>query len=273
MIMDVYLEEYSSADAIRRYTSRTAGRGIDYLLKHDYANVYVRAVNDMLSVAPHTPFRILEFGCGAGMNLITMIPLLEGQGWSIERAYGTDFSDRLIEAANREARASLAPEQLQKLSFSVARNEHLADDVASGAKIPRKALVGYFHIILGVNTFRYCHRLGKQHECARDISEMLAPGGLCINIDMNRAFPAFKSKFRRRKRTTPLETYLPTLGEYTEAFESAGLDVLKSENFCWIPHSAGPALVTVCRRLTPVLDLIAKPWAMRSLVIARKKCS
>jgi 2-polyprenyl-3-methyl-5-hydroxy-6-metoxy-1,4-benzoquinol methylase len=271
--MDVYLEEYSSADAIRRYSSHTAGRGIDYLLKHDYANVYLRAVNEMLSVSRHTPLRLLEFGCGAGMNIITLMPLLAKNGWVIERAYGTDFSDGLIEAANREAQASLAREQRRKLSFSVARNEHLADDVASGTKIPRHALAGYFHIILGVNTFRYCHRLGKQRECARDIAEMLAPGGLCINIDMNRAFPAFKSKFRRRKTTTPLETYLPTLDEYTDTFDGAGLDVLTSENFCWIPHSAGPALLNVCRRLTPVLDVIAKPWAMRSLVVARKKRS
>ena len=268
--MNVYLTEYSSEDAIRRYTSGTAGHGIDYLLKHDYANVYLRSMNGMISVPRHTPLRLLEFGCGGGMNIITLIPLLMREGWMIERALGTDFSESLIQAARREAQVSLAREQRQILSFSVARNEHLADDLASGAKIQRRTLVGYFHLIVGVNTFRYCHRLGKERECARDIAEMLTPGGLCINIDMNRAFPAFKSKFRRRGNTPRIETYLPTLEEYVTPFEHAGLEVIRSENFCWIPHSAGPALLTICRRLTPLLDLIAKPWAMRSLVVSRK---
>jgi len=269
--MDVYLAEYSSEDAVRRYTSRTAGRGIDYLLKHDYATVYVTAMNKMLRVPRDTPLRVLEFGCGGGMNIITLVPLLERNGWVIERAYGTDFSDTLIRAANREAQASLTQAQCSKFRFTVARNEQLANDLAAGSAMSRNDIAGYFHVIVGVNTFRYCHRLGKQRECAHDVAELLAPGGLCINIDMNRAFPAFKSKLRNRSKPATIETYLPTLREYTVPFEEAGLEVLKSENFCWVPHSAGPALVTACRLAAPVLDLVAKPFAMRSLVISRKR--
>jgi SAM-dependent methyltransferase len=269
--MDVYLEEYSSDNAVRRYTSRTAGRGIDYLLKHDYADVYLTAVSTMLQVPHKTPLRLLEFGCGGGMNIITLIPLLQRNGWIVERAYGTDFSETLIKAANQEAHASLTPNQCAALSFSVARNEHLVEDLATETRMTRRDLRAYFHLIIGVNTFRYCHRLGKQRECACDIAELLSPGGLCINIDMNRTFPAFKSKLRNRSNPATIETYLPTLAEYTTPFADADLEVLKSENFCWVPHSAGPALVTACRLATPVLDLVAKPFAMRSLVISRKR--
>jgi hypothetical protein len=88
---------------------------------------------------------------------------------------------------------------------------------------------------------------------------------------MNRKFPAFRSKFRDRKTKPAAERYLPSLDEYANPFGRAGLDVLRKENFCWIPHSAGPTMTRVLRALTPVLNVLAKPMAMRSLVVARKK--
>src|ERR1044071_7973694 len=65
-VMDVYLEEYSADTAIARYTSRTAGYGISYLLKNDYAKVYLSGVREFLNVPAETPLRLLEFGCGGG---------------------------------------------------------------------------------------------------------------------------------------------------------------------------------------------------------------
>jgi hypothetical protein len=105
--------------------------------------------------------------------------------------------------------------------------------------------------------------------CAHAIADLLAPGGICIMIDMNRRFPAFRSRFRRTTETKE-EKYLPTLEQYASPFAKAGLELLRKENFCWIPHSASPALTNICRLSSPVLNLFAKPFAMRSLVVSRK---
>jgi hypothetical protein len=43
---DVFLEEYSTADAVRKYTRRTAGSGIEYLLDHDYADIYLDVITN-----------------------------------------------------------------------------------------------------------------------------------------------------------------------------------------------------------------------------------
>src|SRR6187399_1938725 len=115
--MDVYLQEYTADDAITRYTSRTAGHGISYLLEHDYAEVYLSAIDRFLELPRTTPLRLLEFGCGGGMNIITLLSLLERNGRKVELAVGTDFSDRLISAANNESKMLLSPEQQQKTHF------------------------------------------------------------------------------------------------------------------------------------------------------------
>ena len=268
--MDVYLEEYSSEQAIRRYTHETAGHGISYLLEHEYAEIYLDAIRNYLKTSTKA-LHVLEFGCGGGMNIITLLPLLERNGINVESAVGTDFSETLVEAAKDEAKKLLRPDQEEKLRFVVARNEQLISDLSQGLAIPAFELKDSFHLILGVNTFRYCHRLGKEAECASDIANLLMPGGICVMIDMNRKFPAFRSKFRDRKTKPAEERYLPTLDEYSQPFSNAGLEVLRRGNFCWVPHSAGPMLTKICRFLTPVLDVFAKPFAMRSLVISRKK--
>jgi hypothetical protein len=110
-------------------------------------------------------------------------------------------------------------------------------------------------------------------DCARDIFRLLKPGGICVNIDMNNRFPAFRSalknKFRDNKQPEE-ECYLPSLKEYTEPFQQAGFEILRSKHFCWIPHSAGPSMTAVLRPLSPVLSLLAGSRAMRSLVVAKK---
>ena len=137
-VIDVYLREYSSEDAIRKYTSETAGYGISYLLANDYADVYLNAVNRFLKTDRHTPLRLLEFGCGAGMNIISLFKLLEANGRTVKLAIGTDFSDRLISAGNSEAGRFLPAGQREKMRFAVARNEQLASDVASALKRPKR---------------------------------------------------------------------------------------------------------------------------------------
>jgi SAM-dependent methyltransferase len=269
--MDTYLQEYSSNEAIRKYTSRTAGYGISYLLQNDYAEVYLSAIDQFLKVSAGTSLKLLEFGCGGGMNIITLLSLLERNGRSIDKAYGTDFSETLISAANVESKTVLALELRKKMHFAVARNEKLVSELASALQMPELELKNSFHVILGVNTFRYCHRLGKARECAQDVANLLTPGGICINIDMNRRFPAFRSKMRSSNGVPEAERYLPTLEEYATPFREVGLEILRKENFCWIPHSASAALTNVCRVLGPAVNVFAKPFAMRSLVVARKK--
>jgi hypothetical protein len=268
-IYDRFLEEYGSEDAVRKYTTGTAGFGINYLLRNDYARVYLSAVESYLRTSPPHPLRLLEFGCGGGMNIIGLVSLLEQKGIPVERAYGTDFSPRLVESAGQEARASLTPSLTKKLNFHVARNERLTEDLAAALARPVDDLTGFFDLVVGVNTFRYCHRLGKEQDCAADIYRLLRLGGVCINIDMNNRFPAFRSKLRGSVED-PTECYVPSLEEYSSPFEKAGFEIVRKENFCWIPHSAGRALTVCCRLLSPLLNLMAPSRAMRSLVVARK---
>lgn len=68
--VDPFLTEYSSASAVRRYTKRTAGCGINYLLEHEYAEIYRTTLRKHLSGPLVNGIRLLEFGCGGGMNLI-----------------------------------------------------------------------------------------------------------------------------------------------------------------------------------------------------------
>src|SRR5260370_22240708 len=116
-----FLGEYGSEDAGGKYTTGTAGFGINSRLRHDYARVYLDAVDSYLRTSPPRPLRLLEFGCGAGMNIITVVSLLEQKGIPVQSAYGTDFSARLVESAVQEAKASLTPELAQKLDCHVAR--------------------------------------------------------------------------------------------------------------------------------------------------------
>jgi SAM-dependent methyltransferase len=264
-----FSEEYESEDSVRKYTTRTAGYGINYLLDSEYANIYLSVIDKYLRTSPPRPLRVMEFGCGGGMNIIRLVAMLEKRGIEVEYAYGTDFSERLIEAAQREAKNFLPPTLAGKLRFHVARNEQLIEDLGAARKRAADDLLGGFDLIIGVNTFRYCHRLHKERECAVQLLQLLRKGGVCVMIDMNNRFPAFRSHLKGTVED-PAENYLPTLEEYSSPFETAGFELLKKGNFCWVPHSAGAALTLGCRILTPFLNLVARSRAMRSLVIARK---
>jgi SAM-dependent methyltransferase len=262
-----FLDEYVSDDAVRKYTTQTAGYGITYLLNNDYAGIYLNVIERYL-LPSSGPLRLLEFGCGAGMNIIHLLWLLAENKVSVERAYGTDFSPRLVLAADEEAKASLPRDLAENLSFHVARNETLVEDLSTeiGGK---RDLLGSFDLIIGVNTIRYCHRLGKALDCVADIYSLLRLGGVCINIDMNNRFPAFRSRLKLRKQNQA-ECYLPSLEEYVSPFKATGFEVMTSETFCWIPHSAGRSLTLCCRLSSPLLNIMARSRAMRSLVVARK---
>jgi SAM-dependent methyltransferase len=100
---DAFFREYTSHEAIVKYTRATAGFGISYLLDHDYKAVYLEALGRLSEETRHRGIRMLEFGCGGGMNLIHLMAVLNQEGIKVEKATGTDFSPVLIEAAKREA--------------------------------------------------------------------------------------------------------------------------------------------------------------------------
>lgn len=270
-LMSDFLEEYRSEESIRKYSNETAGNGISYLLNHEYAQIYLDVLENCIPKSRlQKGIRLWEFGCGAGMNLLHLVSMMEKRGIAVECAYGSDFSETLIEAARSDARRYLSPELSKRVSFCLAKNESLLEDAAREMAIPEEKLLGSFDLLLGVNTIRYSHRLSNQVDCAKGIYNLLAKGGVCLNIDMNDKFPAFRSKIRDWKKGDALATYIPSLDKYAEPFESVGFEILTKKNFCWIPHSAGRGLTSFMRTITPVLNAVARSRAMRSLVIARK---
>src|SRR5438874_5085231 len=270
---DPFFREYTSPEAIAKYTRATAGAGVNSLLEREYKEVYLGALQFLPFEMRCQPLRILEFGCGGGMNLLHLVSVLGRHGFNIQSAVGTDFSPVLIEAANKEAQSYLSPQQRSRVQFCVAKNESLFQDLSAGSGQDYSRLENSFQFIIGVNTIRYCHRAGKQLDCARDIFRLLAPGGVCVVIDMNDRFPAFRSKLRNKlhgRKVRKEECYLPSLEEYTAPFQQAGFEVCRSEHFCWIPHSAGRFLTGLLRWLSPGLNVIARSRAMRSLVVGKK---
>ncbi len=272
MESDTFFREYTSKDAILKYTKATAGFGISYLLDHDYKRVYLEALTFLPQQTRERGIRILEFGCGGGMNILHLISVLNREGIQVESAIGADFSPVLIEAARREAKSCLRDEEQRKVEFHVARNETLIDDLSESMRRPKSELENSFHFMLGVNTVRYCHRARKQLDCAQTIFDLLVPGGMCVVIDMNDRFPLFRSalknQFRKQKGE---EYYLPSLEEYAAPFRKVGFEVLRTEHFCWIPHSASGFMCGLLSRLSPLLNTVAISRAMRSLVVSRKR--
>ncbi len=61
---EVFFQEYTSHDAILKYTRATAGVGISALLDGDYKEVYLRALDLLPPEMKKGPLRMLEFGCG-----------------------------------------------------------------------------------------------------------------------------------------------------------------------------------------------------------------
>ena len=268
---DAFLTEYTSRNAISTYSRATAGLGISYLLDHDYKDVYLQALRLLPAGVVEQGIRVLEFGCGAGMNLLHLAGVLHREGINVVSALGTDFSPLLIETARAEAKNCLNQQQREKTQFCVARNESLIVDISASAGLAPTTLADSFHFILGVNTIRYCHAIGKQLENARDIFSLLAPGGICVVIDMNNRFPVFRSDVRNWFRLhKEEECYVPSLEEYALPFAQTGFELIRQEHFCWVPHSAGRFRLHLMKAMSPMLNRVAKSRAMRSLVVARK---
>ena len=271
-INKAFIEEYTSDLSVKRYTSRSAGHGISYLLQKVYGSLYLKTIkSELMGLIGPEGIRVMEYGCGGGMNLICLLRTLKEYGIKVDKAYGTDFSPVLIEAAKKEAAAQLDPGTVSKIEFFVAKNESIMDDFESHFGKAAGEFKNHLHLAIGVNTSRYCHRLKEEQRSTNQIAALLMPGGVSVMIDMNDKFPLFRSKLKGKKVTdNALETYIPPLAEYARPFKAAGLEVLREGTFCWIPHSAGKAMWLTMRTLSPALQTLFPKRAMRSLVISRK---
>jgi SAM-dependent methyltransferase len=271
METNAFLDQYTSENEIAKYTKATAGSGINYLLDHDYKAVYLEAFGLVPRQTSQGGIRILEFGCGGGMNLLRLISVLSSSGIHIAQAIGTDFSPAMVKTARREVKDYLRGQDLRSPEFYVARNESLIRDLSASAGIEKSSLQNSFHFVLGVNTIRYCHDAKKERDCVRDIFNLLVLGGICVVIDMNNRFPLFRSDLRNKlRRQKEKQCYVPSLEEYAAPFVKEGFELLRTEHFCWVPHSAGPVMAGVLRTLSPILNMVARSRAMRSLVVAKK---
>jgi SAM-dependent methyltransferase len=269
--LEAFFHQYTSEDAIAKFTKATAGFGISYLLDHDYKSVYMRALDLLPQQTRERGIRMLEFGCGGGMNLTHIISVLSREGINVDSAIGTDFSPVLIEAAAQEAKNYLPAETRCKVQFCVTSNETLIDNLSSALGKGRTELENSFDFILGVNTIRYCHAAKRELDCAQNIFSLLVPGGVCVVIDMNNRFPFFRSDLKNRfRRKEEKQCYVPSLEEYAAPFLDTGFEVLRREHFCWVPHSSGATLCRLLSGMSPLLNVVAKSRAMRALVVSRK---
>jgi SAM-dependent methyltransferase len=268
--MSVYLEQYSSVETVQKYVSHSAGSGIAYLLEHVYGPLYDDQIDKLVKQkSDKAVFRVLEYGCGGGMNLIWIVRHLLDRNIKVDLAVGTDFSAKMVAAARKEASLFLPSTASDTVSFHTVANENLDRDLPKELGLSFSELQNSFDLIIGVNTFRYCFRIGSEAKSAGDIFSLLRPGGRSVMIDMNRLFPFFRSKWSRSNRPKS-ERFLPSLEQYVRVFGGAGFQIETKKNCCWVPHSAGPAMVVTLRTLSPVLQALFSPFAMRSLIVARK---
>jgi len=266
-INKVFYAEYTDSDSVRRYVGATAGEGIAHILDRVYGPLYVEGINTLLNEGIASGgFRILEYGCGGGMNLIWILRLLEAKGIDVLAGVGADFSPSMIAEAEAESAAHLSPALAEKARFIVAANETIQSD----SEKTQAGDGGPYHLILGVNTFRYAFRLKQASSTARQLYDLLAPGGISIMIDMNGRFPFFKSRLPNRLTMSEEQRYLPRLAEYASPFKEAGFTIDTEKCFCWVPHSSGRMLVAVSAGLSPVLQSLFGAFAMRCLVVGRK---
>lgn len=286
--MKHYIYEYDNEESVKRYVSSTAGKGIGYLLANDYAQIYTETIRELNeSGMIRNGVRILEYGCGGGMNLIHLVNTFEKMGVKVDLAIGTDYSIKMVEAAREEAVRSLDRAVLEKVHFFEASNETLLDELSQSAGLLKTEIRNSFHLVVGINTFRYCWRIKEEHKCARHIQDLLTRGGISIVIDMNNKFPYHIGYLRHFGKTDPEtgkrigvsrcfrkvfreKNFLPNLEQYAKPFRETGFTILREETFCWISHSSKGFRFSLLKSLTPVLNALLRKHAMRVLVIARK---
>jgi SAM-dependent methyltransferase len=277
-LRNIYLVEYSQPTVIARYLSDTGVPAFTYLVRTVYTSIYQEIVKTLVSHNPERHgFRILEYGCGGGMNLVQLIRLFQAQGAQLTEAIGTDFSPPMIDAARNEAKQQLSVELNAVTTYVVARHETITRDLASGLGVSLGELQNTFDLILGVNTFRYAHRLKKDETFARELFTLLRPGGYSIMIDMNRGFRFVGSHAHDLCTRAKQRYYIPSVRQYSGPFLKAGFLITRARTFygltrlaSWVPASAEVPLHSLFWALRSALDTYLSPFARHALLIAKK---
>lgn len=288
--MKKIINEYDTNTGVSKYVPATAGAGIDFLLREVYGPIYLDAIKELREEkGPDKPIRILEFGCGGGMNLIYIIKMLRSMNIPVDAAYGTDLSKKMIIASYEVARELLDSEDLKITKFVVASNEEIQNQLTTESELNQDHFNDYFDLIIGVNTFRYSWRNKKARETADQLYKMLSSGGRMVVIDMNQGFPYYLARLRNLYSKITMKNEeassrvvddlkailyrnndLPTLEEYVEPFRNAGFKISREAIFSWIGHSSSMLRLSTTRALAPILDKILPTHAMRVLVIGIK---
>lgn len=276
---EVYLAEYSQPRVIAFYLPGTAATGIGNIVKNVYRPIYQKIIKTILSQRPNQyEFRILEYGCGGGMNLLELIDLIHAEGAHVASAIGTDFSAPMLEAARGEAARSLSAEQNSTVTYLAASHGMLTQDIAASLRMQPQELHNTLDLVLGVNTFRYAYRLKQAKICARELFGLLRPGGYSIMIDMNRSVRFKGSRAYDCLTRSKQQYYVPNLREYSTPFQEAGFSIEEVRRFfcftrldcAWLPFQLRTLVLSLCRRLRPTFDLYLSFLAQHTLVIAKK---
>jgi SAM-dependent methyltransferase len=253
---------------------------MDHALKNVYQPIYRKVIQAILSERPvRHRVRILEYGCGGGMNLLELVELFHAVGLRVENAIGTDFSPGMIEAARNEAERRLSGGLNAVVRYVIARHETLVSDLASNKGTQPRDLYSSFDFVLGVNTFRFTHRQKQENAFARELFALLRPGGYSVMIDMHRGVRFRGSRLHDRCTQSQLGSYLPTCREYSRAFQRVGFVITDARPFfcctslpvcTWLPDVMKLSLLASCRVLRPLLDACLPPFAKHLVVIAKK---
>ena len=113
------MEHYRRDDVVAKYVTKTAGAGIDHVLANVYGPIYLRVIDELIAKrSKEHRFRVLEYGCGGGMNLLKLVDLLRSAGAQLDKGYGADFSPPMVEAATVLARQKgIAPARIHADAF------------------------------------------------------------------------------------------------------------------------------------------------------------
>lgn len=160
------------------------------------------------TVLEHRPRRVLDIGCGAGLQLAAMLDAApEAEGTGIDSDPGAaEIAQRTMIDRGLADRAHVLRADLQELS-------------AQGAGGP---LGGPYDLVLLANVIYY-QPIGQRVQLFRDVAELLAPGGTVLVISTAATPDLVSRHFDLLLRAQQGEMELPDAGTLVGQLTDAGL--------------------------------------------------